>query len=95
VGKRNLLFPLLSSLGIFGGMVCTVVFRDQVRLEYIKPYLDIASIPVNAQWGMLALFLMALVVALALLVVLMVKVLPKIAEGARERLEKTIAAGRT
>jgi hypothetical protein len=95
VGRRNLLFPLLSSLGIFGGMVCTVVFRDQVRLEYIKPYLDIASIPVNAQWGMLALFLMALVVALALLVVLMVKVLPKIAEGARERLEKTIAAGRT
>jgi len=32
-----------------------VVFRDRVRLEYFKPHLDIASIPVNAQWGMLAL----------------------------------------
>jgi hypothetical protein len=92
VGKRNLLYPLLSSLGIFGGMVCMVVFRDQVRLEYIKPYFDIVSIPVNAQWGMLALFLVALLIALALLIVLMVKVLPKIAESARERLEKTIAA---
>jgi hypothetical protein len=93
VGKRNLLYPLLSSFGIFSGMVCTVVFRDQVRLEYIKPYFDIASIPVNAQWGMLALFLTALVIAVALLIVLMVKVLPKIAGSARERLEKTVAAG--
>ena len=93
LGKRNLLFPLLSSLGVFGGMICMVVFRDRVRLEYFKPHLDIASIPVNAQWGMLALFLTAFVIALALLIVLMVRVLPKIAESARERLEKTIAAG--
>ncbi len=42
------------------------VMRHMVRSEYLKPYQDLASVPVAPQYGPLALFLVSLVIGLAL-----------------------------
>jgi len=88
-GKQKLLYPLISSLGVFGGTACVVIFRDLVRLNQLKPYFELSSIPVNAQWGMFALFVFSLTAALILIIVLSVKVFPKIAEQARSRFDNS------
>jgi hypothetical protein len=89
VKRSAILFPLLSSIGMVGAMASMVIFRDTVRIQYLAPHFDLASVPINAQWGMLGIFLVALVVGLALIIVLMLKVLPRIAEGAKERLAES------
>ena len=86
VGRQKALFPLVSSVGVTGVIASMVIFRDQARMAYLEPYFQLSSVPVNAQWGMLTIFLVSLVIGLALLVFLALKVVPKMAEGARERL---------
>jgi uncharacterized membrane protein len=56
---------------------------------------DSSTIPVRAQWGMFALFVVTLAAGVVLLVVLGVKVLPGIAAGARRRLEERSSAGKS
>ena len=68
-------------------MASMVIFRDLVRIEYLKPYFDLAAVPVNAQWGMFILFVVSLVIGVGLLAVLMIQVIPRIAANARERLD--------
>jgi len=59
-----------------------------VRQEYLRPHFDAGRVAVNAQWSMLAIFAAALVAGLLLLVVLTVKVVPRIAAARRAELEK-------
>lgn len=94
VGRRNFLYLVLSSLGIFGAMASMVVFRDLVRLFQLQPYFDLYSVPVNAQWGMFILFVITLVVGSAFLIFYALKVFPNLAAGARERLDNKQVAGR-
>lgn len=90
LNKKKLIYPLLASWGILGAMASMVIFRDLVRQAVLSPYFKISSIPVNAQWGMFAIFMVSLVIGLALLIVLSVKVIPRMAEMARERFDSKI-----
>lgn len=47
-------------------MTLMAIMRHMVRTEYLKPYLDLSSIPVAPQYGPLAMFLVSLVIGLAL-----------------------------
>ncbi len=87
VGTSSVRSPLIASLGMVIIIASMVIFRDQVRMEVLRPYFTLSSVPVQAQWGMFVLFLVTLVGGATLLGVLMVKVFPRMAEGARERLE--------
>lgn len=62
----------------FGGVL---VVRDQVRLVYLRDHFSLAAIPVNPQWGMLAIFGTTLVVGLAFTAVLTVRVARRALEG--------------
>jgi len=92
IGKKNLFYLILSSLGIFGSMASTVIFRDLVRMVHLEPYFKLSSVPVNAQWGMFWLFVLTLVLGAAFLIIYSIKVIPRIAEQSRERIEKTLSA---
>lgn len=92
VGKRGLIFPLISSLGVFGAVLSMVIFRDTVRIKELGPGFDLSAIPVNYQWGMFIIFVVTLVVGLAFLIFTFVKVFPALAEKSRERLNKETAA---
>ncbi len=90
LNKKKLIYPFVASWGIFGAMASMVIFRDLVRQTVLSPYFKISSIPVNAQWGMFAIFMISLVIGLVLLTVLSVKVFPRMAEMARERFDSII-----
>jgi len=92
IGKKNLFYLILSSLGIFGSMASMVIFRDLVRMAHLEPYFKLSSVPVNAQWGMFLLFVITLVLGAAFLIIYSIKVIPRIAEQSRERIEKTLSA---
>jgi hypothetical protein len=79
VGRRNVVPPLLASVGLFGATLCMVIFRDLVRQWALAPYFNVSAIPLNAQWGMFALFIGVLAGSVVLLVVLGWKILPSIA----------------
>jgi len=91
IGKKNPLHLILSSLGIFGSMASMVIFRDLVRMAYLEPYFKLSSVPVNAQWGMFALFVITLVLGATFLIIYAIKVIPRIAEQSRERLGQTLS----
>jgi hypothetical protein len=76
-------YALLSSLGIVVVTACMVVIRDVVRIRELMPHWESGSVPVNAQWGMLAMFLGTLAVGAVVLIVLTVKVVPGLAASAR------------
>ena len=84
--KQGLAMPMLSATGVVGALACFVVLRDLVRQETLRPYFELSSVPVNTQWGMLSLFLTAMVAGLSLLVYLGIKVLPRIAAARREEI---------
>jgi len=86
VNRAEVRYPLISSLGMVALTASMVVFRDLVRLRELSGYWTLSSVPVNAQWGMFLLFLVALVGGLVLLVALFMKVFPALAQDARERL---------
>ncbi len=90
IGKKNLFYLILSSLGIFGSMASMVIFRDLVRVAHLEPYFKLSSVPVNAQWGMFFLFVITLVLGAVFLIIYAIKVVPKIAEQSRERLKQTV-----
>ena len=84
--REGLLMPMVSGAGVVGALACFVVLRDLVRQEYLRPHFELASVPVNAQWGMLAIFGVSLVAGLALLIYLFVQVFPKMAAARREQI---------
>jgi hypothetical protein len=95
VDECRLAYSLISSLGMVMVTGCLVILRDLVRLRVLGGHWDSSTIPVRAQWGMFALFVVTLAAGVVLLVVLGVKVLPGIAAGARRRLEERSSAGKS
>jgi hypothetical protein len=65
---------LLAALGL----ASHVIMRDLVRIAYLKPYFDAATVPVNNQWVMFGMFAATLVGGLALVIVLTVMVAKKL-----------------
>ena len=86
VNQVKLRYPLISSLAMVVLTASMVVFRDLVRIRELGSYWTLSSVPVNAQWGMFLLFLVALVGGVVLLVALCMKVFPAMARNVRERL---------
>lgn len=84
--REGLLMPMVSGAGVVGALACFVVLRDLVRQEYLRPHFELAAVPVNAQWSMLAIFGGALVAGLALMVYLFARIFPKMAAARREEL---------
>lgn len=91
VGKKSWFYPLLASLGMFVVMTSAVVFRDLARLKTLEPYFTLDSVPIEPQWGMFVMFVIALLLGAGLLVFLSFKVFPNIAALSRERFERRIA----
>jgi hypothetical protein len=56
-------------------VACLVIVRDMIRLEYLRPFFTLDSVPINPQWKMFIAFAVGLVAALALLFVVLVKVI--------------------
>jgi hypothetical protein len=83
VSRTDLRFPLASSVAMLVVTACMVVFRDLVRIVELAPYWSLSTVPINAQWGMFMLFVVALGAGIALLIALSMKVLPGLARGAR------------
>lgn len=83
IGRRSVILPLLSSLGVFGAILSMVIFRDMARIYALSSSFRLESVPVNAQWGMFMLFMAALVVGLLFLIVLFAKVFPAMTAGWR------------
>ena len=88
IGKGGFVFPLISSLGVFGTVISMVIFRETVRINELASDFDLSAIPVNHQWGMFSLFMVTLVLGLAFLIIMFAKVFPAIAKNSRERLDK-------
>lgn len=86
VKQAQIRYPLISSLAMAALTASMVVFRDLVRLRELSGYWTLSSVPVNAQWGMFLLFLVALVGGIVLLVALFMRVFPALARDARQRL---------
>ncbi len=91
IGKGGFVFPLISSLGVFGTVISMVIFRETVRINELASDFDLSAIPVNHQWGMFSLFMVTLVLGLAFLIIMFAKVFPAIAAKSRERLNKVSA----
>ncbi len=75
-----------ASLGITLAIASQVIFRDLTRIWALEGTFDLAAIPVNLQWGMFAIFVVTLAAGAVFLVVWGIRVVPAIAEKARERL---------
>ena len=86
-------FTALGSLGAVVAVACIVIFRDMARMATLQPHWTLSETPVNAQWAMFLMFAGTLVAGVVLLVVLMMKVLPGIAERARRDLAAEVSAG--
>lgn len=80
---RSLLNPILAALHVALGVGALVALRDQVRLAYLSDYFSLDSVPVHTQWGVFIVFAGSLVAGLLFLVVLLVKVLPGMAQKAQ------------
>jgi len=78
IRRDGLTFPLLSAGAVALGLLNFVVMRDLVRQEYLRPYFRLSDVPVRAQWGAFAVFVVALLTGLILLAVLLVKVVPNL-----------------
>ena len=78
--KAQGLLPIFAAILTFAaGLACVVVLRDLVRGAYLAPFFHLRDVPVNVQYGMLAIFGTSLVAGLGLLIVLLVKVARPIA----------------
>ncbi|MDD5309036.1 MAG: hypothetical protein PHU25_17120 [Deltaproteobacteria bacterium] len=77
--RKGLALPFASALLWACAVGCIVALRNLVRLEYLKGFFSLDAMPVNAQWGMFAVFAVTLVLGLALLVFLMVRIFPRLA----------------
>ena len=82
--REGLLMPMIAGSGVVGALACFVVLRDLARQEYLRPHFELASVPVHAQWGMLAIFVGTLVVGLALMIYLCGRVFPGMAAARGE-----------
>ncbi len=91
VGKKSWFYPLLASVGMFTVMASAVIFRDLARLKTLEPYFTLDSVPIEPQWGMFVMFVVALLLGAVLLVLLSFKVFPNIAALSRERFERRFA----
>jgi len=81
--------PVLAAHLFVGAVACLVVARDLVRQIYLRPYFELARVPVIPQWGMFAAFVLTLVAGLVFLIVVtkqtvsgMVAVSAKTTQGA-------------
>ncbi len=54
--------PVLSLLVVTVLLYCMSFMRDMIRSEYLKPYFDVSSLPVNPEYSSLVLFVVTLVV---------------------------------
>ena len=93
IGRRSAVFPLLSSLGVFGAVLSMVIFRDMARIYALSSSFTLELVPVNAQWGMFMLFMATLVIGLLFLIVLFAKVFPAMTAGWRRANGAGISAG--
>jgi hypothetical protein len=93
LGKSGSIFPLLSSLGVFGAVISMVIFRDMVRINELSPVFNLSAIPVNHQWGMFILFVITLVIGLAFLIIMFTKVFPVMAEKTHENINEELSTG--
>ncbi len=73
--RRGLSSPVASALAWAGAVACIVALRDLVRLAYLEGSFSPGDVPINAQWGMLAVFLASLAAGILLLSILAVRVL--------------------
>ncbi len=64
VARRSL---AASSVAILGTVSLMVVIRHLVRIDYLRPYFDPRSLPVEGQWTVFAIFAVLLVAGVATL----------------------------
>ena len=92
-GTPSRKYTLLASAGAVVAVACIVIFRDVARMATLRPHWSLSETPVNAQWVMFLMFAGTLAAGIVLLVVLMMKVLPGIAERARQSLAAEVSIG--
>ncbi|HOJ20355.1 MAG TPA: hypothetical protein PLU39_11770 [Armatimonadota bacterium] len=56
----------LGTAAIAVALACMAILRHQVRLSYVAPYFNPETLAVQPQWGVFAIFAVALVVALGI-----------------------------
>jgi len=79
--RAGLLRPLAAAVALAGAIACLVVLRDQIRIEYLRPYLATVSPQLNAQWGMVGIFGASLVAGLVFLIVVTARVVSGMVRG--------------
>lgn len=78
-GLKNYLGAVVAA-GVWTlSLASIVISRDMLRMEYLRPYFDLAAVPVNPQWVMFFMFAGTLLAGLGLIVVLTTMVVRNLA----------------
>lgn len=74
IKSNKKLFPILAAVAQFLGFAGVIMFRDLVRIEYLRPHFTLDSVTIYPQWGMFFFFLASMVAGLVFLLIVGLKV---------------------